>query len=112
MKEVTKDEKLFSAIVQKAWEDAQFKEELAANPVATIEKFTGEKLNLQGKRIVVRDQSDASVTYINIPAQPDFDEIELTEEQLEAVAGGAGIIDQLIDKLGDLLKVPTLPTIY
>ncbi len=110
MNEVTQSEKLFSNIVEKAWDDAQFKKELVANPVAAIEKLSGERLNLEGKRIVVRDQSDASVTYINIPAMPEIDEIELTEEQLEAVAGGAGILDQIKDAIKDLLTPPTFPT--
>jgi hypothetical protein len=87
--EFTKEQKLYQDLVQKAWEDAEFKKELMTNPVEAIEKFTGVKLNLpEGKTVVVRDQSDASAVYINIPAKPDLNELELTEEQLEAVAGG------------------------
>lgn len=67
----TQEQKLYSQIVQKAWEDAQFKSELVANPVATIEKLTGQKLNLpEGKTLVVRDQTDEGTVYINIPAEP------------------------------------------
>jgi hypothetical protein len=88
--EFTQEQKLYADIVQKAWEDTTFKKELVANPVATIEKFTGKKVNLpEGKTIVVRDQTDESVVYINIPAAPEVD-AELNEEQLEAVAGGIG----------------------
>jgi hypothetical protein len=86
--EFTQEQKLFAEIVQKAWEDADFKKELISNPVAAIEKLTGKKLNLpEGKTLVVRDQTDESTVYINIPSTPEVD-LELNEEQLEAVSGG------------------------
>lgn len=76
-------------LVQKSWESAAFKEELVKNPVAAIEQVTGKKLSfLSGKKVVVVDQTDESAIYINIPAQPKIDELELTEEQLEMIAGG------------------------
>jgi hypothetical protein len=86
--EFTEEQKMYAEIVQKAWEDTDFKNELVANPVAAIEKLTGKKLNLpEGKTLVVRDQTDESTVYINIPAALEMD-AELSEEQLEAVAGG------------------------
>jgi len=87
--EITKEQKIYAEIVQKAWEDAEFKKELVANPVAAIEKFTGKKLNLpEGKTFVVRDQTDESAVYINIPAKSSLDNVELSDKQLEAVSGG------------------------
>ena len=87
--EFTQDQKVYAEIVQKAWEDAEFKKELLSNPVAAIEKLTGKKLNLpEGKTLVVRDQTDDATIYINIPSKVELD-AELNEEQLEAVAGGA-----------------------
>lgn len=87
--EISKEQKLFQNLVQKAWEDENFKQELIANPVAAIEKLTGEQVVLpEGKTIVVRDQTDTSTVYINLPAEQKMDDIELNEEQLEAVAGG------------------------
>jgi hypothetical protein len=88
--EFTQEQKLYAEIVQKAWEDTSFKEELITNPVAAIEKLTGKKMNLpEGKTIVVRDQTDESTVYINIPASPKKSvDAELDEAQLEAVAGG------------------------
>ena len=86
--EFTQDQKVYAEIVQKAWEDIEFKKELLANPVAAIEKLTGKKLNLpEGKTLVVRDQTDDATIYINIPSKVELD-AELNEEQLEAVAGG------------------------
>lgn len=86
--EFTQEQKLYAEIVQKAWEDENFKKELVANPLEAIEKLTGKKLNLpEGKTLVVRDQTAEDTVYINIPAAPEVD-AELNEEQLEAVAGG------------------------
>jgi len=90
--EFTQEQKLYQEVVQKAWEDAEFKKELTANPLDAIEKLTGVRLNLpKGKTIVVRDQTDDSTVYINIPAKPNVDDLQLTEEQLEAVAGGKNV---------------------
>ena len=107
--EITQEQKLYAQVVQKAWEDAQFKSELLANPVAAIEKLTGQKVNLpQGKTLVVRDQTDDTTAYINIPAKPKTEDVELNEDQLEAVAGGivgpGGCIPPII-------CFPTFPTI-
>lgn len=92
--EITQEQKLYAEIVQRAWEDAEFKKELVANPIAAIEKFIGTKLNLpEGKTLVVRDQTDESAVYINIPAAAKHSvDTQLSEEQLEAVAGGVGDI--------------------
>lgn len=83
-----KGAELFKVLAQKAWESASFKEQLIKNPVAAIEQVTGKDLSDLNRRIVVEDQTDSSVIYINIPAKIDFNELELTEEQLEMIAGG------------------------
>ena len=87
--EFTQEQKLYAEIVHKAWENAEFKSELMANPVETIEKFTGNKITLpEGRTLVVKDQTDASKVYLNIPGKVDLESVELTDEQLEIVAGG------------------------
>jgi hypothetical protein len=96
--ELTKEQKLFQTLVQKAWEDIDFKKELLANPVDAIENLTGKRVKVpEGKSLVVRDQTDKSVIYINIPAEPNMDDVELTEEQLEIVAGGGNPTPPVID---------------
>lgn len=90
--EFTQEQKLYQEVIQRAWEDAKFKKELTENPLDAIEKLTGIRLNLpEGKTIVVRDQTDESTVYINIPAKQKMEDVELNEEQLEAVAGGINI---------------------
>jgi hypothetical protein len=87
--EFSQEQKTYAEIVQKAWDDANFKNQLIDNPVAAIETLTGKKVNLPvGKTLVVRDQTDESTVYINIPSKSNMDDVELNEEQLEAVAGG------------------------
>ncbi len=88
--ELAQGQKVYGEIVQKAWDDTQFKNNLLTNPIETIEKFTGNKVNLaEGQTLVVKDQTDESIVYLNIPRKVDIDELELTDEQLEMVAGGS-----------------------
>ena len=91
--EFTQEQKVYAEIVQKAWDDAEFKKELMTNPAEAIERLTGKKINLpEGKTLVVRDQTDNTNIYINIPAKPKMD-MELNEDQLEMVAGGGTVRD-------------------
>ncbi|RZS99436.1 class IIb bacteriocin, lactobin A/cerein 7B family [Aquimarina brevivitae] len=84
-----KGAEFLQSLTQKAWESEEFKNRLINDPVATIEEFTGKDLSdLKGKKVVVTDQTSEDVVYINLPAKPNMDELELTEEQLEQVAGG------------------------
>lgn len=108
--EFTQEQKLYVGIVQKAWEDPQFKRELIANPSEAIERATGHKLDLpEGKTLVVRDQTEGGVVHndttvcLNIPVKPNMDDVELNEEQLEVVAGGTyippGVVTWIAEKL-------------
>ncbi len=79
---------LMNALVNRAWESATFKDQLMKNPKTTIESFIGNKIE-DDINFVVDDQTNTSMIYLNIPAVPNLDELELSEEQLEMVAGGA-----------------------
>ncbi len=75
--EFTQSQKEYAEIVNKAWEDPQFKSDLMINPAEAIEKAIGHKLDLpEGKTLVVRDQTDESTVYINIPAKPNMEDVE------------------------------------
>ncbi|MEO0581438.1 MAG: TOMM propeptide domain-containing protein [Bacteroidota bacterium] len=92
--ELTKNQKIISQLFERSWADPAFKEKLVANPEDTIRAATGDSLDLpKGKTLVVVDQSDSSKVYLNIPAELDMDEIELTDEQLELIAGGSSVAD-------------------
>jgi len=82
-------QKLIQTIVNMAWEDESFKNELLDNPLNAIESLAEESIKIpQNKTIVVNDQSDESVIYINIPPRVKIEDLELSEEQLDIVAGG------------------------
>jgi hypothetical protein len=82
-------EELLQTLVQKAWESTEFKEQLIENPLKVISGFSN-NINLQGKRLIVEDQTDKSIIFLNIPPKIDWDSMELNEEQLEVVSGGSG----------------------
>ena len=98
--ELANDQKALQNIVKKAWKDSAFKTSLIQNPVATIENFLGRSINLpQGKKISFVDQTDPSTFFINIPAEPNMEDMELNEEQLDVVSGGRDIPPPNIVKL-------------
>ena len=88
--------KLYKDIVTRAWEDVNFKNELLSKPLETVEKINKCGLNFEDKKIIVEDQSDSNKIYLNIPQKIDFENLELSEEQLEKVAGG-GFFDFFLD---------------
>ena len=106
-----KKEQIIQTVISKAWEDADFRKELLASPVEAIEKLTGVEVVLpEGKELIIVDQTDKSKVYVNIPAEPEMDNIELTEDQLEAIAGGGQMIwkdlaDSLFPALKDCIKI-------
>lgn len=81
---------LMNTLAQKAWESSTFKEQLIANPVSTIELVTGKKMQ-PNINFIVEDQTDESIIYLNIPRKIEIEELELTDEQLEMVAGGTDL---------------------
>ncbi|KAB8315283.1 NHLP leader peptide family natural product precursor [Tolypothrix campylonemoides VB511288] len=76
-------------LIQRAFEDENFKQELLNNPKAVYARESGEELP---KNIEVEVlQENASKVYLVIPTNPTpaiTDEEELSEEALETVAGG------------------------
>jgi ABC-type bacteriocin/lantibiotic exporter with double-glycine peptidase domain len=101
-----KKQQVIQKVISKAWEDSKFRKELLGNPVEAIEKLTGVKIVLpEGKELVVVDQTDKSKVYVNLPAEPEIDNLELTEDQLEAIAGGEQMMwKNLTDSLFSTLK--------
>ena len=108
--EITKSKKLLQQVINEAWENADFKKKLIDSPLTAIEELTGEKLNLpEGKTFVVTDQTDEATVYINIPAEQKMDDVELNEEQLEAVAGGKGKLGCFINPFDNIDILPPPP---
>ena len=75
-------------LIQRALEDEKFKQELLKNPNAVYAKESGEKLPKDLEIQVL--QETANKVYLVLPTSPAIAEEELSEEALEAVAGGRG----------------------
>lgn len=106
-----KKEEVLQTIISKAWEDTNFRKALIKDPLAEIEKLTGVKVVLpEGRELVFMDQTDKTKVYVNIPAEPDMENMELSEEQLENIAGGGKkiwneLVPNLFPGLMDLIKI-------
>lgn len=88
-KKIEQAQEVMNNIASKCWEDESFKQELIASPVETLERFTGQPVELaEGTTLIVNDQTDPNYMYFNIPPKPNLDDLELSDEELETVAGG------------------------
>ncbi|MEM6718280.1 MAG: hypothetical protein AAF611_03095 [Bacteroidota bacterium] len=76
-------------VIRRCHEDDSFKDRLIENPVSVVNEDYNLFLKNDTTQLIVEDQSDENIIYINIPKRIDFDDIQLTEEELERVAGGA-----------------------
>lgn len=106
---VSEEQNLVYTVLNEAWNNPAFKEELIASPVEAVRKLTGQTMQLpEGvDRIQVVDQTDEKTWNINLPAQPNMDDVELNEEQLEIVAGGGDITPSISQIL-----TPTFPPCF
>ncbi len=83
----------YQHVIEKSWEDESFKKEFIATPIKALENLYGKNLDFPtGTEIVVEDQSNTDIVYLNIPRKVETEDLELTDEQLEQVAGGDFVI--------------------
>ena len=76
-------------IVKRAWSHPEFREEFLADPKATIEKYAGQKLPAELK-VVALAEDDRTIHFVIPPKPANAD--QLSDEDLEQVAGGIDII--------------------
>jgi hypothetical protein len=74
-----------SQLIAKAWKDETFKQELISNPKAVFARELGQELPENLKIKVLEETADT--IYLALPRSPQVSE-ELSDEALEAVAGG------------------------
>ncbi|MDJ0713528.1 MAG: NHLP leader peptide family RiPP precursor [Prochloraceae cyanobacterium] len=79
-------------LIAKAWSDEAFKEKLLKNPKAVLEEEMGGQLPEEIKNVRIIEETEDTI-YISLPKKPEQSSSEeLSEEELEAVAGGLSII--------------------
>jgi len=76
---------LETALIEKCWKDPEFKREVVKDPKGMLERHTGKKLPPELKIFIYEE--DANTLHFSIPLAP-AKLAELSEEQLERVAGG------------------------
>ena len=77
-------------IVARAWTDDDFREKFLADPKEQFEEHLGTKL--PDALVMTAYAEDANHLHFVIPAKPKIDLDELSDEDLEKVAGGVDII--------------------
>ncbi|BAB73725.1 NHLP leader peptide family RiPP precursor [Anabaena sp. FACHB-709] len=104
MSEQTKTRKEIEAqIIVQAWKDETYRQELLNNSKAVIEREFAIQLP-EEINVHVVEENDSNFYFV-IPARPNLEDVELSEEQLEAVAGGSlGDIFTFVEKTYDRLK--------
>lgn len=92
-KQNEKQLEIVNDLIARSLTDSKFKKDFIDDPKGVIESYYQFKV-YDDIKLTVEDQSDESVIYLNIPRKQDINTLELTEEQLEQVAGGGtpGII--------------------
>lgn len=103
----TQMQNFFHKLYAKCWEDEGFKQSLITSPKETIRSFVdNDKFQLpENIEFVVSDQTNPNVAYINIPAQPSLDDLQLSDEQLEMVAGGEVAVSAFVGSMGVSLAI-------
>ncbi len=74
-------------MIAQAWKDDAYKQELLSNSKAVIEREFG--VQLPAKVNVHVMEEDSTNLYFVLPSRPNLSNTELSDEQLEAVAGGS-----------------------
>lgn len=80
-------------LIEKSWKDPEFKRQVVSDPKGMFEKHLGQKLP-ETLKIFIHEE-DANTLYFSIPPAPS-NLNELSDEDLEKVAGGTDIIATLI----------------
>ena len=78
-----------TALIEKCWKDPDFKKQVISDPKGMLERHTGQKLPAQIKIFI--HEEDANTLHFYLPPAPS-NVSELSDEELERVAGGTDVI--------------------
>ena len=73
-------------VIAEAWKDESYKQKLLSNPREVIEREFNVKLSSDVNVTVMEE--DSSNLYFVLPMRPSLSDAALSDEQLEAIAGG------------------------
>ena len=77
------------ALVEKCWKDPEFKKQILADPKGMLERHIGTKL--PGDLKIFVHEENAETLHFSLPPAP-TNATELSDEDLEKVAGGTELI--------------------
>jgi hypothetical protein len=77
------------ALIEKCWKDPEFKKQILADPKGMLERFVGK--NLPGELKIFVHEENAETLHFSLPPAP-TNATELSDEDLEKVAGGTKVI--------------------
>jgi hypothetical protein len=101
MNEPTKTRREIEAhIIAQTWKDEAYKQELFINPKAVIEREFGTQFPSHVNVQVLEE--NPTTFYLVLPQPPGTSGMELSEEQLEAIAGGSWLNVDIKGTLQDI----------
>lgn len=103
--------KAIQTVINRAWADEHFKQSFIKNPKEIIERMTGVIIP-PSVDLVIHDQTNTKKTYLTIPPIPNFDQMELSDEQLDSIAGGEVLTVSAVRLTGARLLTTSGKSIY
>jgi hypothetical protein len=91
--QVSTRRELETALIEKCWKDPEFKKAVVSDPKGMLERHTGQKLPSQVKILI--HEEDANTLHLSVPPAPG-NLTELSDQQLEQVAGGTEIVGAVL----------------
>jgi hypothetical protein len=91
---------LETALIEKCWKDPEFKKAVVSDPKGMLERHTGRKLPPQIKIFI--HEEDPNTLHLSIPPAPS-NLTELSDEDLEKVAGGTDVVASIVAAVTGLI---------